>query len=151
MPSIDGPKGCNESDDRPCSRHSPTEYDGRRYAAEADRVAATYRDAPGVICIPRDEVVAPVQYQDYVAPPFVRKTGGDRCRATLEELLHRLREVNREHEGENVLEIQAYYLLTGEADELQAEFRCWAEDYFGRRSDARNLNPMLGNDPLLLF
>jgi hypothetical protein len=108
-------------------------------------------DQPGLHLIPRDEQIRS-QPPDFYRPPlFLKKTASGVQFEELTFLLHRLWEANEEHVGENTLEVQVYYSVTGLCLDLAEGFRRWSESYFLGRADPCHLTPQVGNDPYLLF
>jgi hypothetical protein len=135
----------------PDTRH-PTNVIPSHLSAEADRISRQdARSHGGLTPIPRDEEIRPQPAEAYRPPAFLAKTATPAQVEELARLLSRLREVNDEHAGENTLESQVYYVVTGLGRELEEGFRRWCEGYFLARADSRHVNPQVGNDPFLLF
>lgn len=125
----------------------------RQLSVEVDRVTRndSMIDLPGLHLIPRDEQVRSQPPELYRPPPFLRKTATGEQYEELTVLLHRLWEANEEHVGENTLEVQVYYSVTGMYLDLAESLRRWSEIYFRSRADTRHLTPQVGNDPYILF
>jgi hypothetical protein len=65
--------------------------------------------------------------------------------------LDELWEVNQEHVGELILEVEAYYVLTGLRRELTNRRIAWCRRFFERRSAPDRINPMDRGDPFIRF
>lgn len=126
----------------PTSRQLRLEAERARMADERLGVTGTPKVGDLVQAQPR-EVYRPPLFVDRLAP------AGEV--AELAHLLDELWEVNQEHVGDPILEVEAYYALTGQGDDLSRHPTAWCRRFFERRADPDRINPMDRGDPFIRF
>src|SRR5262245_62165814 len=82
---------------------------------------------------PTDRVVTLPQAA-YRAPLFLKRIASADEVAGLEKILDKLRELNEAHAGERILEVEAFYALTGSRRDLTDRLIAWFRTFFERRS-----------------
>ena len=87
----------------------------------------------------------------YRPPSFLGKIAPPEEVAELAEILGELWEVNQEHVGDPTLEVEAYYVLTGQRHDLTERLIAWCRRIFERRSDPGRINPRDQGDPFIRF
>ena len=125
--------------DEAIARHAEMILDGNRFLA--DRPELILRD---------DEYVLEPDSADYRLPTLLLKTAPDLA-LCFQELLDALLHLNREHVDERVVDVQAYFSLTGEHEELEHAFYQWTMNYLSRRADLDRLNHRNAYDPSRLW
>jgi hypothetical protein len=87
----------------------------------------------------------------YRPPSFLRKIALPGEVAELAGILDELWSVNEEHVGEIILEVEAYYALTGRRRDITERLIAWCRRFFEQRSDPGRPNPKDRGDPYLRF
>ena len=123
----------------------------RQLRLEAERVQMSHEQL-GVTSTPkaRDRVLSQPK-EAYRPPSFVPKTAPPGEVAELVGILSELWSVNQEHVGEKILEVEAYYALTGQRHDITERLIAWCHQFFERRSDPGRTNPKDRGDPFLRF
>src|SRR4051794_39512808 len=93
-----------------------SEPDANQLRREADRIsrndAIATPSAPYLV--PRAELVQAQPADLYRAPAFLRKTASPELVSELDGLLRALWEINERHQGQNTMEVEVFYTVTGE-------------------------------------
>ena len=123
----------------------------RQLRLEAERVQKA-NERLGATLTPRvGDRVRSVPREDYRLPRFIGKIAADDEVAELTGIVDELWSVNEEHVGERILEVEAYYDLTGQRHELTERLISWCRRFFEKRSDPALYNPKDQGDPFLKF
>ena len=129
------------------------EPDANQLKREADRISRNdSRSAPrGIDLVPRDETVQAQPADLYKAPAYLKKTATPELVAELNGILRALWEINEQHQGQKTMEVEVFYMVTGEYRTLAERARAWCRAYFEQRADPSRLSPQVGNDPFELY
>lgn len=125
--------------------------DSRQLRHEAER-ARMADERLGVTCTPKvgDRVLAQAE-RAYRPPPFLAKIVPAEEVAELAEILHDLWSVDQEQVGEKILEVQAYYALTGQRHDITERLTAWCRRFFERRSEPGQIDPMDRGDQFVRY
>ena len=81
----------------------------------------------------------------------MRKTASPELATELDDILRALWEINEQHQGQKTMEVEVFYMVTGEYRTLAERARAWCRADFERRADPSRLSPQVGNDPFELY
>ncbi len=120
-------------------------------AAEVEAISRLNAANPNVVPIPLSTRVASLPIKLLRPPSFLPKTGSAHLAEELATLFKELHTVNESHVGDRVLDVVAYYSISGQARHLEERFRDWMERYCCHRTIPANCNRDFSFDPFLFF
>jgi hypothetical protein len=123
----------------------------RQLGLEAERVQKA-DERLGATLTPRvGDRIRSVSREEYRLPAFIGKIAESEDVVELTSIVDELWSVNEEHVGERILEVEAYFALTGQRHELTERLISWCRRVFEKRSDPALYNPKDQGDPFLKF